>query len=86
MEQRCTVCARHAAGKLVVCIDALGVADATHRVSLAGLNPGGEIVFTKIPDGERVREDYCNRLLNKEEALNAPTVETPLGVEPKWLS
>lgn len=62
-----------------VCIDARGVADATHRVNMMGLNLGGEIMFVKIPDGKRVREDYCNRVLNKEEAYNAPAVDVEMN-------
>ena len=55
-----------------VCIDAHGLADATHRVTVAGLNPGGEIMAVQIPEGRRVADSHCNRILDKQEALNAP--------------
>ena len=58
-----------------VCVDAQGVASATHELNLRGLNLGGEIMFTEIPPHKRIPDEWMYRVMNKEEALSCPCEE-----------
>lgn len=51
-----------------VIVKARGEASATQKVNWLGLNPGGEIMFVKIPDGKVPKEEDTHRLLMREEA------------------
>lgn len=55
----------------VIIVDGIDIVDAHCMTHFLGINPGGEVLFIKIPIGVNIKEGYKNRLLTKEEAEEA---------------
>lgn len=56
-------------------VRARGMVSAVSRAHVLGINPGGEVVGYELPaaaDEIGIPDDYCNRLLTREEAERGP--------------
>lgn len=54
---------------------ATNVGDGATKAAELGLNPGGEVLGILIPENKYVHDNFCYRILQKEEARNLPFLE-----------
>ena len=45
-----------------------GMIDAVNESHRRAINPGGEVMFVKLPPNAKVAEEFVNRLLTRAEA------------------
>lgn len=55
-----------------VVLEADDVIEGARKAHELKLNPGGQVLGIVIPDNKIVPKDFCNRLLDAEEAKNLP--------------
>jgi hypothetical protein len=53
-------------------LEANNVEEGAMKAHALGLNPGGEVLGVIIPEDKIVPEEFCGRLLNKDEARDLP--------------
>lgn len=58
-----------------IIVEARGITTALGVCNLLNINPHGEVLCRAVPDGCTVKKDYAYRLLNKQEANAAVTVD-----------
>jgi hypothetical protein len=52
--------------------DGNNVVEGVKRAHELGINPGGQVLGIPVPEDKFVPEEFCNRLLTVEEAIELP--------------
>jgi hypothetical protein len=55
-----------------IVLNANDVEEGATRAHKLGINPGGQVMGILVPEDKFIPEEFCNRLLTKEEAINLP--------------